>query len=133
MNELDGPISWVRDTSEEDAEAEQKKVWSLTCWCAAEKSNEVWDWISSSYAADDDSAELQKENWAENPVVMHLVRGFGERVEALGRRIPAPRGDLFLVVRRRRRRERRRRRRRRRRKGIRMTSTLHSRLEHGIG
>ncbi|KAH7635270.1 hypothetical protein B0T09DRAFT_389507 [Sordaria sp. MPI-SDFR-AT-0083] len=67
MNELDGPISWVRDTSEEDADAEQKKVWSLTCWCAAEKSNEVWDWISSSYAVDDDSAELQKENWAENP------------------------------------------------------------------
>ncbi|KAK3955562.1 hypothetical protein QBC32DRAFT_367603 [Pseudoneurospora amorphoporcata] len=62
--ELDGPISWVRDTSEEDAG--KKKVWTLTCWCAAEKGKEVWDWIRSTYSADD-LIEAQKEDWDANP------------------------------------------------------------------
>ncbi|KAK3503375.1 FAD/NAD(P)-binding domain-containing protein [Neurospora crassa] len=87
--DLDGPISWVRDTSEEGGG--KKKVWSLTCWCTAENGYEVWSWTSNTYSMDDDEPEEMKGGWEANPVWMHLLRVFKERMDALEMKIPLPR------------------------------------------
>ncbi|KAK3492200.1 uncharacterized protein B0T23DRAFT_357535 [Neurospora hispaniola] len=91
--DLDGPISWVRDTSEEVGGKvnTKKKVWSLTCWCTAENAYEVWSWTSNTYTRDDDEPEEMKGGWEANPVWMHLLRVFKERMDALEMEIPLPR------------------------------------------
>ncbi|EGO54743.1 hypothetical protein NEUTE1DRAFT_104169 [Neurospora tetrasperma FGSC 2508] len=92
--DLDGPISWVRDTSEDKGGGKintNKKVWSLTCWCAGENAYEVWKWYDKTYPVDDEKPEEIKGGWKASPVWMHLLRVFKERMDALEMEIPLPR------------------------------------------
>lgn len=83
----EGVISWMRDTSEDDMNAGKgKKWWSLTCFSAAEKGEEVWDWMCNTYLTENDDFPemmMRPEDWEGMPVWRHLRRVFGERMDVL--------------------------------------------------
>ncbi|KAK3401550.1 hypothetical protein B0T20DRAFT_458727 [Sordaria brevicollis] len=103
----DGLISWVRDTSDDNIthdnagrKRKNPKRWNLTAFSAAEKGEQVWDWMCEAFLSggdndnnDDDDEYLRNfpeklvwglADWEEMPVWRHLVRVFGEgRMDSL--------------------------------------------------